>query len=54
MVNNLDRALNSSHRQTVVIIMDFAKAFDEVPHRRLLYCSAPASDDPIFRMFTVN
>ena len=37
MVNNLDRALNSSHRQTVVIIMDFAKAFDKVSHRRLLY-----------------
>ena len=37
MVSNLDRALNRNHRQTDVIIMDFAKAFDKVPHRRLLY-----------------
>ena len=37
MVNNLDRALNPGHRQTDVIIMDFAKAFDKVPHRWLLY-----------------
>ena len=37
MVSNLDRALNPGHRQTDVIIMDFAKAFDKVPYRRLLY-----------------
>ena len=37
MVSNLDRALNRGHRQTDVIIMDFAKAFDKVPHKRLLY-----------------
>ena len=37
MVSNLDRALNQSHRQTDLIIMDFAKAFDKVRHRRLLY-----------------
>ena len=37
MVSNLDRAQNRGHRQTDVIIMDFAKAFDKVPHRRLLY-----------------
>ena len=37
LVSNLDRALNRNHRQTDVIIMDFAKAFDKVPHRRLLY-----------------
>ena len=37
MVSNLDRALNRGHRQTDVIIMDFTKAFDKVPHRRLLY-----------------
>ena len=37
LVSNLDRALNRYHRQTDVIIMDFAKAFDKVPHRRLLY-----------------
>ena len=36
LVSNLDRALNRNHRQTDVIIMDFAKDFDEVPHRRLL------------------
>ena len=37
LVSNLDRALNRNHRQTDVIIMDFAKAFDKEPHRRLLY-----------------
>ena len=37
MVSNLDRALNRGHKQTDVIIMNFAKAFDMVPHRRLLY-----------------
>ena len=37
LVSNLDRALNRNHRQIDVIIMDFAKAFDKVPHRRLLY-----------------
>ena len=37
LVNNLDRALNRNHRQADVIIMNFAKAFDKVPHRRLLY-----------------
>ena len=37
MVSNLDLALNRNHRQTGVIIVDFAKAFDNEPHRRLLY-----------------
>ena len=37
MVSNLDRALNPDQKQTDVIIMDFAKAFDKIPHRRLLY-----------------
>ena len=37
MASNLDRALIRGHRQTDVIIMDFAKAFDKVPHKRLLY-----------------
>ena len=37
LVSNPDHALNSNHRQTNMIIMDFAKAFDKVPHRRLLY-----------------
>ena len=30
LVSNLDRALNRNHRQTDVMIMDFAKAFDKV------------------------
>lgn len=34
---NLDGAHNRGHKQTDLIIMDFAKAFDKVPHRRLLY-----------------
>ena len=34
MVSNLDRALNPDQKLTDVIIMDFAKAFD---NRRLLY-----------------
>ena len=37
MVKSLGRALNRGHRQTDVIIMDFTKAFDKVPHKRLLY-----------------
>ena len=37
LVSNLDRALNRNHRQTDVIIMDSAKAFEKEPHRRLLY-----------------
>ena len=37
MVSNLDVALDRGQKQTDVIIMDFAKAFDKVPHMRLLY-----------------
>ena len=37
MVSNLDGARDRGQKQTDVIIMDFAKAFDNVPHRRLLY-----------------
>ena len=37
MVSNLDGARDLCQKQTDVIIMDFAKAFDKVPHRRLLY-----------------
>ena len=37
LVSNLDRALNRNHRQTDVIIVVFTKAFDKIPHRRLLY-----------------
>ena len=36
LVSNLDRAVNSGHKQTDVIVMDFAKAFDKVPHKMLL------------------
>ena len=36
LVSNLDRAVNSGHKQTDVIVMDFPKAFDKVPHKRLL------------------
>ena len=32
-----DGAVNRGHKQTDLIIMDFAKAFDKVPHRRLLH-----------------
>ena len=34
---NLDGAHNRGHKQADLIIMDFAKAFDKVPHKRLLY-----------------
>ena len=37
LVSNLDRAVGRGHRQTDVIVMDFAKAFDKVAHKRLLY-----------------
>ena len=37
MVSNLDGAQDRGQKQTDVIIMYFAKAFDKVPHRRLLY-----------------
>ena len=37
MVSNLDGARDRCQKQTDVIIMDFAKAFDKVPHMRLLY-----------------
>ena len=29
--------MNRGHKRTDLIIMDFAKAFDKVPHRRLLH-----------------
>ena len=37
IISNLDGAMNRGHKQTDFIIMDFAKAFDKVPHRRLLH-----------------
>ena len=36
IISNPDGAVNLGHKQTYLIIMDFAKAFDKVPHRRLL------------------
>ena len=32
IISNLDGAVNRRHKQTDFIIMDFAKAFDKVPH----------------------
>ena len=37
MVSNLDGARDRGQKQTDVIIMDFAKVFDQVPHSMLLY-----------------
>ena len=37
IISNLDGAMNQGHKQTDLIIMDFAKAFVKVPHRRLLH-----------------
>ena len=37
IISNLDGAVNRGHKQTDLIIMDFAKAFDKVSHRRLLH-----------------
>ena len=37
IISNLDGAVNRGHKQTDLIIMDFAKAFDKVPHRRPLH-----------------
>ena len=37
IISHLDGAMNRGHKQTDLIIMDFAKAFDKVPHRRLLH-----------------
>ena len=36
-ISNLDGAVNRGHKQTDLIIMDLAKAFDKVSHRRLLH-----------------
>ena len=37
IISNLDWAVNRGQKQTDLINMDFAKAFDKVPHRRLLH-----------------
>ena len=46
--------MNWGHRQTDLIIMNFAKAFDKVPHRRLLhklvYCGIRGSTHKWIRL----
>ena len=37
IISNLDGVVNRGHKQTDLIIMDFARAFDKVPHRRPLH-----------------
>ena len=37
LVSNLDRAANRGHKQTDVIVTDFAMVFDKVPHKRLSF-----------------
>ena len=37
IISNLDGAVNRGHKQTDLIKMDFARAFDKMPHRRLLH-----------------
>ena len=37
IISILDGAMNTGHKQTDLIIMDYAKAFDKVPHMRLLH-----------------
>ena len=37
IISNLDGAVNRVHIQIDLIIMDFVKGFDKVPHRRLLH-----------------
>ena len=37
VISNLDGVMNRGHKQTDLIIMDFAKTFDKVPHMRLLH-----------------
>ena len=37
IISNLDGAMNRGHKQTDLIIMDFANAYNNVPHGRLLH-----------------
>ena len=37
ITSNLDGAVSRGHKQSDLIIMNFAKAFDKVPHSRLLH-----------------
>ena len=36
IISNLDGAVNYGHKQTDLVIIDFAKDVDKVPHRMLL------------------
>ena len=37
LCENVDSAHNRGHKPTDLIIIDFVKAFDKMPHRRLAY-----------------
>ena len=37
IISHLDGAMDRGHKQTGLVIMDFAKAFYKVPNRRLLH-----------------
>ena len=37
IISNLDAVVIRGHKQTDLIIMDFPRAFDKVPHRRLFH-----------------
>ena len=37
IISNLDGVMNRGHKKTDLIITDFTKAFNKVPHRRLLH-----------------
>ena len=37
LYENLDGVHNGGHKETDLMIMDFAKAFNKVPHRKLAY-----------------
>ena len=37
IIRNLDGVMNLGHKQTDLIIMDFANAFDKVQHRRIIH-----------------
>ena len=37
IISNLYGAVNRGHKQTDLIIMDYANAFDKVPYRRILH-----------------
>ena len=41
IISNLDGAVNRGQKQTDLIIMDFAKAFDKVPHRNIMDLEDP-------------